>query len=292
MYFNELFESEDRTLVKHLGQSYETDKKMFTGKFSKEVEATEDDMVIKVTGHTSEALLQAKNSNGSSLAIDAAGFKDGKNPKLIVKKGEKATIEFPIRPQVATWAGNIGRGDMELTNEEFKQLDGSAQIVAKSVHASHYHVMYVGEDESLYGMGWRVQGTSAEEQKLQLIEKPADCKDYKKVTTGKFSRQILTNSGKLFFNGQSKRRQYGNGSMDDHQKHFWEVPDNFYPRATNDKIIDISAGRHNNVIVTQSGKVYAGGEILYRVLEDCRSNTTNSERDPFEIKLPDGFKAI
>ena len=41
VYFNEIFESEDRHLVKHLGQSYETDSQMFNFKFFKEVEATE-----------------------------------------------------------------------------------------------------------------------------------------------------------------------------------------------------------------------------------------------------------
>ena len=102
----------------------------------------------------------------------------------------------------------------------------------------------------------------------------------------------MTKSGKLFFNGQNKRLQVGNCDENDHQQHFWEIPEDFYPRDVNDKIVDIASGRHNNVIVTESGKVYAAGYALYVALRNCRHNSKNHENYPFEIKLPEGFKAF
>ena len=51
--------------------------------------------------------------------------------------------------------------------------------------------------------------------------------------------------------------------MDEHVNAFTEIPEDFFPKNADDKIVDISSGRHFNVIVTESGKVYGSGSSLY-----------------------------
>jgi hypothetical protein len=63
--------------------------------------------------------------------------------------------------------------------------------------------MFVSADETIMGMGFRVQG-KAEQSAMRVIEKPSECRDFKRVAIGKFFRVILTKQNKLFFNGQNK----------------------------------------------------------------------------------------
>jgi len=54
------------------------------------------------------------------------------------------------------------------------------------ITGEHYHYTMVGEDESIWGVGYRVQGSGHDNCKLRKIRKPADCVDIKKLTSGKF----------------------------------------------------------------------------------------------------------
>ena len=70
--FNELLKSEDRKSVAHLGQGYQTDDKMYSALFKKEIEATDHDLVLRITEHTSDALLKAKivSEDGKLIQVD------------------------------------------------------------------------------------------------------------------------------------------------------------------------------------------------------------------------------
>ena len=61
--------------------------------------------------------------------------------------------------------------------------------------------------------------------------------------------------------------------------------------ADNDKIIDYCGGKNFTAVVTEQGKIYAASYIFYRNFSACRSNPENNEDYPFEIRMPDGFKA-
>lgn len=63
---------------------------------------------------------------------------------------------------------------------------------ARRVLAKHNHVMFVGEDDTIMGMGYRACGKEDNLHKMRIIEKPESCKDYKQVAVGKFFRLLLT----------------------------------------------------------------------------------------------------
>ena len=61
--------------------------------------------------------------------------------------------------------------------------------------------MFVGSDESVWGMGYRAQGLEVENRALLMLKSPASLKNFKKVVHGKFIRCILTQDRKLFYSG-------------------------------------------------------------------------------------------
>lgn len=71
--------------------------------------------------------------------------------------------------------------------------------------------MYVGIKGEVMGQGYRAGGKDTNQHKLKVLNRPADCNDYKDYRAGKFFRLLLTNSGKLFFSGQNKKMTVGNG---------------------------------------------------------------------------------
>ena len=59
----------------------------------------------------------------------------------------------------------------------------------------HYNSLTViGEDNSIWGRGWKIQG-EAEESKWRKFDVDAICKKIKKVVVGKFNRAILDEEG-------------------------------------------------------------------------------------------------
>ena len=88
----------------------------------------------------------------------------------------------------------------------------------------HHSVCFVGGDESVWGWGYRSQGAGEENVKLRRIESPEGMKNFKKVAHGKYFRCVLTQEGRLFFNGQSRRYMFGsNMNRDTHVQHFHEI---------------------------------------------------------------------
>ena len=76
-----------------------------------------------------------------------------------------------------------------------------------------------------------------------------------------------------------------------HTQKFHEITDNFYRLEDGDSIVDLTAGKHYTAVATANGKIYAGGYIFYRHFQDCRHNREQNEDYPFELRVPDGFKA-
>lgn len=72
---------------------------------------------------------------------------------------------------------------------------------------------------------------------------------------------------------------------------FHEVVD-FYPIASDDKIVDCAGGKHFMVVVTKKGKCYASGFQMYRAIDEIRHNADDNEDNPFEIRMPEGWKAL
>ena len=60
--------------------------------------------------------------------------------------------------------------------------------------------MFVNEDDSLWAMGKGLSGPK-DQGWLRELERPTDCRDFKKVFHGKQFRLVFTESGKLFVNG-------------------------------------------------------------------------------------------
>ena len=59
--------------------------------------------------------------------------------------------------------------------------------------------MFVGSDDSIWGMGYRAQGSSEEEVKLKKLDAPEEMRNIKDICHGKFFRAVITEDGKLFW---------------------------------------------------------------------------------------------
>lgn len=103
---------------------------------------------------------------------------------------------------------------------------------------------------------------------------------------------ILTEEGRVFFNGQNRKYMFSSG-MDRarHVDRFGEIENNFYRIEEGDKIVDLTAGKHYTAAVTERGKVYCGGYVFFRHFGDCRYNRESNEDYPFELRMPDGWRA-
>ena len=118
-------------------------------------------------------------------------------------------------------------------------------------------------------------------------------RNFKKVTHGKFFRLVLTQEGRIFINGEARRYMCGSGyDRSRSVPKFDEFPgDNYFRIEAGDKLIDCCGGKHYCAVATQNGKIYAAGYVYYRNFEGCRNNPENNEDYPFELRLPEGYKA-
>lgn len=157
-------------------------------------------------------------------------------------------------PQVASFSGEIW--DRRFANWEQKAeclevLNDTSKCAAVKVVAMHNAVMFVGGDDSIWGMGMRTQGRSNEESQLRKIESPEAMRNFKKVCAGKFTRMILTEDNRLFFNGEARRYMLGSGyDRSRSVPKFDEFPENFYRLEAGDKMIDCCGGKHFCAVAT------------------------------------------
>jgi alpha-tubulin suppressor-like RCC1 family protein len=156
--------------------------------------------------------------------------------------------------------------------------------------------MFVGSDEQIMGLGYRACGRDEGAEKLKILERPPECTGYKKVCAGKFFRLILTNEGRLFFCGQNKKYMVGKDiEVNQWCDKFYEVQ-NLFPLSSNEKIIDVDGGKHFMIIVTDAGKVYTSGYMMYRTVSEIRHNSEENEDYPCELRLntpeTEGWKAV
>jgi alpha-tubulin suppressor-like RCC1 family protein len=130
--------------------------------------------------------------------------------------------------------------------------------------------MFVGGDDQVMGMGYRISSKETDMHKLRLIPKPDDCSDYLRIETGKFFRLLLTKKNKLFLNGQNKKYMLGKDvEVNAYTDKFFEIK-NLFPMAAGEKIVDVAGGKHFLVVVTDLGNVFASGYMLYRALSAIR----------------------
>ena len=154
----------------------------------------------------------------------------------------------------------------------------------------HQAFTLVGGDGSIWGGGFRANGSNREQAELHKITMTEECRNIKKVIQGKFNRVILTESNDLFFSGQPRKYMFGSGVGTTYDS-LTKVRDNFYPMEEGDSIVDLTGGRHYTAIATKNGKVYASGYMFYRVFSGCRRNNQNDEDYPYELRMPDGWLA-
>jgi alpha-tubulin suppressor-like RCC1 family protein len=150
--------------------------------------------------------------------------------------------------------------------------------------------MFVGADEQIMGFGFRVQG-KADQSAMRLIDRPTDCRDYKKVAIGKFFRIILTKQNRLFFNGQNKHHTIARmcDDLNSWVDAFHEIT-SLFPLEAGDKIIDCDGGQHFIIVCTEKGKVYCSGYKMWNyVSSDVRQG---GGEEAFEMKLTPGVGDI
>mgnify|MGYP003885840291 CR=1 FL=1 len=110
-----------------------------------------------------------------------------------------------MRPQIVNFTGRIGGsrfGGMEdLSKEAFTPLQETAQCAAVKVVAMHHAAMFVGGDDSVWGVGYRPSGQGNDNAQLKRVSAPESMRNFKKIAHGKFFRLVLTEEGKLFWQG-------------------------------------------------------------------------------------------
>ena len=118
------------------------------------------------------------------------------------------------------------------------------------------------------------------------------------ICHGKFFRAVVTEDGKLFWQGQSRRYMMGWGSsISHHQEKFYRWDDhdnngNYFSIEAGDKIVGCAGGKNFLIVMTKNGKVYATSYMFFRYFSGCRHQNRSSDEDyPFEIRMPDGWKA-
>ena len=148
------------------------------------------------------------------LLADINSFKSGKKLSINIPKGQSAEINFPAKPQVINFSGRMYCRNQDYSIEkkdEWFMMQDTTQCAAVKVFSCHEAALFVGGDDSLWGLGYRSQGSGSDNCKLFKIETPGDCRNFKKIAHGKFFRVVLTNEGKVFFNGQNRKYMYRSG---------------------------------------------------------------------------------
>ena len=126
-----------------------------------------------------------------------------------IPKGETIVIKFPYSVNAVNMSGYLSNSkqDKFISYEDYTEVEGAGNIKANEVYAQHHHAMFIDKDGQIMGIGIRANGDSDTQVKptLKIIERPKNYKGkYKKVTTGKFFRLLLTEDNKLFVNGKCK----------------------------------------------------------------------------------------
>ena len=117
-------------------------------------------------------------------------------------------------------------------------------------------------------------------------------RNIKAVAHGKFFRLVLTEEGRIYWNGQSRKYMFGmGGSGTARLEGFHEMENNYFRIEDGDKLMDVAGGRNQAIVATERGKIYATSYMFYRHFNDCRHNSENNEDYPFELRMPEGFKA-
>ena len=154
------------------------------------------------------------------LFVDSGAVKSGKNLKMVLEKGQKATLEYPAYPQILQYSGHVRtRHDSIARVNEWTKLEKSTQCAPVEVHAMHQYFTLVGGDGSIWGCGLRTNGYEREREEFQQIPVPSECQNYKKVVQGKFLRVILTEDNKLFFSGQPRKYMFSSGIGNAYNEH-------------------------------------------------------------------------
>ena len=84
----------DSQKIAHLSKRYRTAPQKYKTGFKREIEATEEDLVISIDKNTADETVKIAGPN-KTLLVDKDSMQSGSDPSLVLKKGEKATIEYP-----------------------------------------------------------------------------------------------------------------------------------------------------------------------------------------------------
>ena len=85
---------------------------------------------------------------------------------------------------------------------------------------------------------------------------------------------------------------FGFGGSGNHSVEcFKEMPNNFFRIDEGDKLVDVAGGKNFAIVMTERGKIYATGYMFWQYFSNCRHNNENNEDYPFELRLPEGYKA-
>ena len=214
------------------------------------------------------------------------------------------TIKFPVKPTLVKWTGCLKTRASDGAADHMRSLAGysvmveTAAISPVQILGTSNHLTFVAADGSVYGMGSRVQAehhsATEEAERFKKIKFPEglSASDIQKVHVEKFARLIWTKDGRFFHNGQHKQYMWGptkTSTSSEDTEGFVEMNKDWF-RNGDDKIVDWVCGKHNNTVLTESGKMICSGYVFYRQFESSmRANDENYEDWPFKVPAPEHY---
>ena len=185
MKLQALLEGRDAPKVRHLATRYTTDSSMYPAtQFSKEFVAPNDtDYELILEHHSSNKFFSVKINDGSSLILNETTLKTADSNSIMIPAGAKATIEFPMASSQLKYTGWLTAG-LDLNNLDafdWIPLEAALDMSVFQVYGSGNAMMFVTDDESVWGMGKKVQGGYEDGSQLKRLELPHNCRNFKKV---------------------------------------------------------------------------------------------------------------
>ena len=83
----------------------------------------------------------------------------------------------------------------------------------------------------------------------------------------------------------------GQSGKNDNFKKLIEIKPSDFRIDEGAKFVDVAAGKVWVAVVTDNGKIHACSTRLWDNFSECRSNAENSKNHPYELRMPDGYKA-
>ena len=128
---------------------------MYLTDFEVEIASNKDILKVHFDSFSSNDILRVSDANGLEVLMQKEKFENG-TKDFYLGMNNSMKFEFPVTPQVAMLTGEVYARYIHLHHYKFSRMMETAEFKPKMVAGDHHHFAFVGEDESVWGLGYRV----------------------------------------------------------------------------------------------------------------------------------------